>query len=642
MQGYNTVDLFAGFLVYCIKRAVVVSPDLLELRSTSMSKIDRTKENIGITNLDDKTKKDLFNKFVQAGGQVVTEKKSSGFKDFDREKQKQYRQKIESHKEKLQTAKPVSAVRQKKPVAKTVEVKVQARGEQKRGSITAFIDRTIIRFKLMFLGVADFWGGYYKPSFIERFNTEYKAALLELQMIYLDLFKQNPGIGKSIIAKLDAIKPLYYELIEMLAAIYDRGSFMLIMQAYEEFPDISQRVSDYRDFFVSLFKKLYVLQQYSTTAMDAFERAILFQQEAEKNKASLYASKRKKARNDIYIIFNKLFPRLWWLFCNYHGIVLPLNDSRIESMLGITSEDKPGRRVKGAEITEVDVPLPGDAARETDEKKKEETLPPEIKKGLELMYALDMKKLREEYDRENRFKFVKDDDIILQSRLLLLEFDREYSLILTTNKIKYNTIYGTAGKIDYRIRLSDLYNGMRDCMEVLRQYTDALELYEKTRLDKPISNAQYIEYSKKLTQLEKTQKTLGNQVRMTVASYMEKVADELKALVDDMNGQQLIVTNPQDILNFESEIEGEKKLGGKKVYECIYLTRCFAAAFAHRLSVGGDLSGKQPAQQIEDAPQSPQTTPQQEGMADTAPKQKNEKQSSEESKSILKELDDFI
>lgn len=642
IRGYNTVDLFTGFLVYCIKRILVVSPDLLGLRSMSMSKIDKTKENIGITNLDDKTKKDLFNKFVQAGGQVVTEKKSSGFKDFDREKQKQYRQKIESHKEKLQKTKPVSAVRQTKSAQKTSEEKVQARGEQKRGSFGAFIDRTIIRFKLMFLGVADFWGGYYKTGFIERFNTEYKAALLELQMIYLDLFKQNPAIGKTIIAKLDAIKPLYYELIEMIAAIYDRGSFMLITQAYEEFPDISQRVSDYRDFFISLFKKLFVLHRYTTTALDAFERAVSFQQEAEKNKASLYASKRKKARNDVYIIFNKLFPRLYWLFCNYYGVILPLNDPRIESLLGITSEDKPGRRVKGAEITEVEVPLPGDAAREADEKKKEEKLPTEIKKGLDIMYALDMKKLRAEYDRENRFKFVKDDDIILQSRLLLLEFDREYSLILTTNKIKYNTTYGSAGKTDYRIRLSDLYNGMRDCMEALRQYTDALELYEKTRLDKPISNAQYIEYSKKLTQLEKTQKTLGAQARMTVASYMEKVADELKMLMDDMNGQQLIVANPQDILNFESEIEGEKKLSGKKVYECIYLTHCFAAALAYRLSVGGDLSGKQQTQQIEGAPQSPKTAPQQEAAAAAAPKEKTEKPSSGESGSILKELDDLV
>lgn len=607
-----------------------------------MSKIDKTKENIGITNLDDKTKKDLFNKFVQAGGQVVTEKKERGFKDFDREKQKQYRQKIESHKAKLQKAKPVSAAGQTKSVAKRAEVKVQARSEQKRSSFSTFIDRTIIRFKLMFLGVADFWGGYYKTGFIERFNTEYKAALLELQMIYLDIFKQNMASGKKIIAKLDAIKPLYYELIEMIAAIYDRSSFMLITQAFEEFPDISQRVSDYRDFFISLFKKLYVLNQYSTTTLDAFERAISIQQELEKNKSSLYTTKRKKVRNNIYIVFNKLFPRLWWLFCNYNGMILPLNDTRIESMLGITSENKPGRRAKGAEVTEVEVPLPGNAAKEADKKKKEEKLPPEIKKGLDLMFALDMKKLRTDYDRENRFKFVKDDDIILQSRLLLLEFDREYSLILTTNKIKYNITYGTAGKIDYRIRLSDLYNGMRECMEALRQYTDALELYQKTRLDKPISNAQYIEYSKKLTQLEKIQKTLGTQARMTVASYMEKVADELKVLIDDMNGQQLIIANPQDILNFESEIEGEKKLIGKKVYECIYLTHCFAAALAYRLSIDGDLSGRQPSQQAESAPQSSQITPQQTETATAALKQETEKPSSGESESILKELDDLL
>jgi hypothetical protein len=608
-----------------------------------MSKIDKTKENIGITNLDEKTKKTLFNKFVQAGGQVITEKKESGFKDFDREKQKQYRQKIEAHKEKIQKTKPVSAPKQAKASSASPAVKIQARTEQKRGTFAAFFDRMIIRFKLLFLGVADFWGGYYKNGFIERFNTEYKAALLEIQMIYLDLFKQNPKIGKTIIDKLDSLKPLYYELIEMLAAIYDRGNFMLITQAYEEFPDVAQRVSDYRDFFITIFKKLYILNGYSGIITEAFEKAVGFQQEAEKNKASLYASKRKKARNDVYIIFNKLFPRLYWLFCNYNGVILPLSDTRIESMLGITRNDKPGKRVRGAEVTEVEVPLPGNAAKEADEKQREEKLSPEIKKGFELMYALDMKKLRSEYDRENRFKFLKDDDAVLQSRLLLLEFDREYSLILTTNKIKYNVTYTSTGKIDYRIRLSDLYNGMRDCIEALRQYTDALEMYENTRKDKPLSNAQYIEYSKKLTQLEKTQKTLGSQARMTVSSYMEKISDELKTLIEDMNGQQVIVANPQDVLVFESEIEGEKKLSGKKVYECIYLTHCYASALAYRLSVGGDLAGSSAVPKAEGAVQNQvsESVSREAGSA-SAQKQIDEKKSSGESKSILNELDDLL
>jgi hypothetical protein len=611
-----------------------------------MSKLDKTKENIGVTNLDEKTKKQLFNKFVESGGQVMTEKKQSGFKDFDREKQKQFKQKIDTHKEKIQKTSPSSAAG-KKPQAAAQQQKVRVQAVQPRSSglFGGWINRTIIRFKLLFMGVTDFWGGYYKTGFIEKFNTEYKSAMLEIQMIYLDLFKQTPKTGKQIIDELDSLKPLYFELIEMISSIYDRSQFMLITQAYEEFPDIAQRISDYRDFFTALFKKLYILRAYSTALLDAFERAINSQMALEKNKASVYSAKRKKIRNDIYILYNRLFPRLYWLFCSYQGTVIPFNDPSIEKMLGITMDDKPGKRVKGAQVTEVEVPLPGDAAVKADEAKKQETLPEHIRRGMEMMFGLDMKKLRAEYDPGNVFKFVKDNDKILMTNLLLREFDREYSLILTTNKIKYNVTYGAAGKMDYRVQLSDLYNELRDCIESLKQYADNLEAYEKARLDKPINNAQYIEYSKKLTILEKSRRTIGSQARMTVAAFMDRVSALLKLLIDDMNDALAIVANPQDVLAFESDIEGAKKLSGRKVYESIYLTYCYASALSSRLVPGGDLSGEmelgEPEQPRPD--QQPQQSSPGAPNAAPAPAQvKKEEPVKEEKKSVMEELDDLF
>ncbi len=44
----------------------------------------------------------------------------------------------------------------------------------------------------------------------------------------------------------------------------------------------------------------------------------------EKNKASVYyLKKEKRSRNDIYIIFNKFFPKLYWLFCGYQAGIIP-------------------------------------------------------------------------------------------------------------------------------------------------------------------------------------------------------------------------------------------------------------------------------------------------------------------------------
>jgi hypothetical protein len=65
------------------------------------------------------------------------------------------------------------------------------------------------------------------------------------------------------------------------------------------------------------------------------------------------------------------------------------------------------------------------------EKVTEEAAPPkmpdELKKGLDIMYRLDLSALRQGLDRNDSFRFVKENDKLLIAYLLLLEFDREYS-----------------------------------------------------------------------------------------------------------------------------------------------------------------------------------------------------------------------
>jgi hypothetical protein len=76
---------------------------------------------------------------------------------------------------------------------------------------------------------------------------------------------------------------------------------------------------------------------------------------------------------------------------------------------------------------------------------------------------------------------------------------------------------------------------------------------------------------KKLTLLEKTRIQAAGKARSTVRGFMDKVCEELRKLVEDMNGPQKIVANPQDEIRFDNDIEGARKLSGKKVYEAIYL-----------------------------------------------------------------------
>ena len=80
--------------------------------------------------------------------------------------------------------------------------------------------------------------------------------------------------------------------------------------------------------------------------------------------------------------------------------------------------------------------------------------------------------------------------------------------------------------------------------------------------------------------------------RMILRSYMDRLGSELEILINDMDTKQRFIENPQDILDFTVEIEGDKKLHNKKIYEAVRIIYSFVSALAWRLGPEGDLSGK--------------------------------------------------
>ena len=59
-----------------------------------MSQIDKTRDKIKVEELTNTDRKELFDKFVKAGGKVVKEKKKHPVK-IDRAKQKEFAQRLE-------------------------------------------------------------------------------------------------------------------------------------------------------------------------------------------------------------------------------------------------------------------------------------------------------------------------------------------------------------------------------------------------------------------------------------------------------------------------------------------------------------------------------------------------------------------
>lgn len=60
--------------------------------------IENTKKAIGVENLDITEKKALFEKFKQKGGKVIEEEKRTSFVGFDRDKQRKFKEELETRK----------------------------------------------------------------------------------------------------------------------------------------------------------------------------------------------------------------------------------------------------------------------------------------------------------------------------------------------------------------------------------------------------------------------------------------------------------------------------------------------------------------------------------------------------------------
>jgi hypothetical protein len=595
-------------------------------------KIDKTKDNIGVSRLDESTRKKLFEKFVDSGGRVVVEKTKGRRLTIDREKQKQFLKRVDVHSNKrIKKERPKTEIPRHVPSQKPVP-------KAESGAFALFLGRMKLRFKLSFLGITSFSGYVFNKRFFKKFNSQYRPALMELQILYLDMFRKNLSVGKSITNKLDEMKPLYFELIEMIGNLFDKIISDQVLEQYLNFPDVPKKTHELKEQILSYYKKLYILNPYENSIIIAFDNAINIYEKTEENPSQSRSAMARRMRNAMFILFHKFLPRLHLLFCLYDGMFRQMFDPDIEKILEVTEAEKPGNRQLAKYFDDMAVTLdeeiPEGAEKSDETEEVDEDRLKILRIGLEIMASLDLTKMRMMHDRQRLFENVSDADKVFITYLLFSEFDREYSFILTTNKIKFRMDFVGRTKTDFRARLNDLYDKMRKSTDILGEYAENLIDYEKSRREKPSGSSQYIEYTKRMEALEKKKNAIGKNALSVVREYMLEIVQELQVLLDDMDSHQIYIENPQEVLVFDPLIEGEKKINGKKIYEALYLVYCYAFAFAYRLSMGGDLSGDLEFKKEE----LEQMRLQSKESAPGTPEDSEKKQD----KSVLEELDDMI
>ncbi|WCL47993.1 hypothetical protein [Leptospira sp. GIMC2001] len=564
-----------------------------------MSEFDQTKKAIGLGNLDDSSRKDMFEKFKSAGGEVVKEKKAKLEAEKKDRPQPKVRQGNVSRTEFDRSGGKSSGGRSgsgsssgdSKSSQSSSKNSVDASAAYEK-EISSFTARFAIKLKCWFARVTPFGIAEVTPACMGIFARDMKSALMEFQMVGNELLG-NGSYSPKITQALDKVNPLIVEVLGMGHKLYNSVDVNELTEMYQLSPDRGVPIDRIKDPLIRIFKKLYVLYPYQESYRKGVSLAYEHLQKLEGKPALIYNSRRKKILSELDNLFGTIFEKMYLIVIRGENKNIPMVSKYMENLLGITPHDKPGQRHAGegipaTESEESDSESTEDKPSEEKEAKEKEevVIPKEMAYGLRLMKMYTIEQLRKKFDPRSENSPIPDSDKAFLAYLYFKEFDDNYSFVMTTKKIDLKQVHVAGNRVDYRQKLLDLYETARGTLDQFRIYQ---ETFKEFTAHKANPGANYIEASKKTTALETKRSQHSRNVRVVTKEFMEKTRDLLLVLINDMKSKREIVGNMDDIMTFDS-VEAKKRLNKKPVKQCIMEAYCFTLALAERLE-NGDLYG---------------------------------------------------
>ncbi|MCB1168958.1 MAG: hypothetical protein KDK25_01420 [Leptospiraceae bacterium] len=598
--------------------------DSTGIRAMDEMEFDRTRKAIGAQNLGDQDRKKLLDTFKGSGGQVL------GEKALQKEEARRERSRGNSGGgggEGARLPSEVARENRRKELEAQARLKKELESEEK--AATSFFARMGIKFRCMLMGLTPYGQDMVKPSFFSLINLEGKRALMECNILGNELLFSDPAVAREVRKELARSGNVYLEVMERAAKLYDRKELSDLLTDYQDYPDRSVPLDAVRPALFSLLRKLYYLKPYSEAFQVAAELAIGTQQRVQKKASNLYDSKRKKIRSDWRTLMEQVYPALVALAQRAEMKKAEPGTRLFENMIGVSEADKLGKGPSAAAVaekvaaTEAQKEAPakeenpsneessaeetaaaeseglqegadsenGEAAEGEDiqDGGEEQRASKELQYGMQLMNMYPMDQLRKRYDPKDEWKLIPYRDKVVIAYLFLRAFEDDFSVVLTTPQIKLHTAYRGGVKIDYRERMSDTLEKIRQPYDYFKTYIhECLEFHRAASEASQTGN--YVEHAKKVSFHDSRRGQSGRQTRIQIKEFMDEVHTNLSEIIEDFRAGGSTLANPEDTLEFELKPNEGMRLDGKKVKEALMEASCFAMALAERLE-SGDLYG---------------------------------------------------
>ena len=570
-----------------------------------MGDIDKTRDRLKLDDIEEDDRRDLFNKFVDAGGEVVydSRKKINSTTININANTNSHIKKNNSINTNSQSRFEHSDIKPKKESHPTnKQTNYEAIEKIKTNEVFKPANKSkplFFNFKLWLSafssGVITFFGGKVNPKFLNFIDKNVISSLLEMDTLMFNAL--NPmGINdadsknkrEKIISRF-ATELEDVELLERIKDQYDEKVYKNLLRPYKEL-DSPVVAVNYVNELKGMFRPLYVLHLYSSKIKLVGEKAMSSYAIVDNMSRGIVNSRISAFKRAVELIYSKYYPKLLILL-QYASKEKLETLEEFNKFLEITDVDILGYYTKlklaNQKIHESKI----EAAKENIGKKDEEEKLNKIESiGVKLIEkCVSFKKEDNNIEYEtDPFYTIEENDKIYRIKVLIDFLDREYSILFVSNKVKYNLVYDNLVRTDYKSDFNNIFLSLSDINSRFNEYSEICKNILKVEEDEAMRFEQRVSM---LSERNGQRAYISKKLKSTVMSIINSFKKKLDKLLLDKEEREKIIANPNDILTLFADIGNHKKrVQGYNVLKALTEAYYFISGFNY-LITEGELSG---------------------------------------------------
>ncbi|HOJ50540.1 MAG TPA: hypothetical protein PKW55_07005 [Spirochaetota bacterium] len=553
-----------------------------------MSRLDDIKRKLNLDNLDESERKKLFKEFIEHGGDPnYIEKKEPTVKQSKYKNISRYAKARSYQQDKDKSSGQTTSVSKKDTIK---EGKKITREQLIKSIKPSFLESFYIKLVAYLNKVTNFNGFFMNLKFISITTTNLLEAVNDLETIAKIILSSKSFNEFEIKDYFFKKFPIYYEILLRLNKTNLKEIIQSISEKEKTSPSFKLAISEIEREISNLFRTLYIFWPFKNSIPEAYREGFRILEKRESLPSNIINTYITKIRRGVDFIFNKYLIKIYYAFLISQNVNIKISDPNISVLLQLSLKDKIGGMQQ--EIEE-------QLNREKEEMKVEEevkeekediinveesiNLPKEVLTGIEIIESIPLHSFGD--SKNSPFYFYDKKDKIYRVSAIIDFFEKEYSFLITGNKVNYYPEHHEGLRFDPKRDFNESYVEMNSVLDSIREYSNIIKSINETEENPNIPVMQKHSLIHKAS-IERSK--LSMSIRAKLANVVIKIKNTLEKIRTNYNK---FVADPDKELTFSSGLEKSKKrLEGKKISEALEEFYFFISGF-HYLLTKGNLGG---------------------------------------------------